>query len=119
MAKAQFNSLYQLISKFIPLGNGTQNTDKIVTEQHNHSEREIVCNNIAQQRQHHSKWAKFCLPSKCKKDHHKVHDKDWKYSRNTVNSFFTHRHRNSYRPDAVARNIDNRAEIFAGSAISS
>ena len=39
--------LDQLISKFIPLGNGTQNADKIVTEQHNHSEREIVCNNIA------------------------------------------------------------------------
>ena len=26
--------LDQLISKFIPLGNGTQNTDKTVTEQH-------------------------------------------------------------------------------------
>jgi len=108
--------LDQLISKFIPLGNGTQNTDKTVTEQQNHSEREIVYNNIAQQRQPHSKRAKFCLPRKRKKDHHKVHDEDWKYSRNTVNSFFTHRHRSSYRPDAVALNIDSRAEILAGSA---
>jgi len=79
-------------------------------------------NNIAQQRQH-SRRAKFCLPSKRKKDPHKVHDEDWKYAptvdQNTANSFFTHRHRGSYCPHAVAGNIDNRAEIFADSADSS
>ena len=79
-------------------------------------------NNILQQRQRHSRQPKFCLPSKRKKDPHKVHDKDWKYVptvETLVKLFFTHRHRGSYRPQAVAGNIDNRAEIFAGSADSS
>ena len=72
--------LDQLISKFIPLGNGTQNTDKTVANWTTHSGREIVYNNIAQQRQRHSKRAKFCLPSKRKKDPHKLDDEDWKYA---------------------------------------
>jgi len=80
--------------------------------------------NIAQQRQRHSRRAKFSLPRKCKKDPTKYTTRIGSkylrtYSRNTVNSFFTHRHRGSYRPHAVAGNIDNRAEIFPGSADSS
>ena len=81
-------------------------------------------NNTAQQRQRHSRRAKFCLPCKRKKDTtDNIVYYLWKYAPTVetplTHNFFTQRHRGSYRPHAVAGNRDNRAEIFSGSADSS
>ena len=113
--------LDQLISKFIHWGTVHQNTDKTLTAQHIVKER---YNNTAQQRQRHSRRAKFCLPCKRKKDTtDNIVYYLWKYAPTVetplTHNFFTQRHRGSYRPHAVAGNRDNRAEIFSGSADSS